>query len=359
LTSLRLMLFGPPRVEREGKPVDITRRKALALLSYLAATGQPHSRDALATLFWPDVPQRQARGNLRRVLSDLNTEIGDGVLVLDGETVALNVDDGIESDVAQFRACLAASSAHNHRSEDVCPDCVPLLAEAADLYQADFMAGFTLRDTAEFDDWQYFEAEGLRQDYASVLARLAEGLIVQADYEVAISYARRWVALDRLHEPAHQQLMRLYAQVGRRHDAMRQYRTCVETLEDELGIAPSPETESLYQQIMGGDVSPPITATPKPVWLPPALTTIEVKHSAPLAGRDSEMEQVRAKINAGWHGEGKTLLLAGVSGVGKTRLAYEALKNAAQSGITTLLGAAYEQEGHLAIIPSLRRLTVI
>jgi predicted ATPase len=58
-----------------------------------------------------------------------------------------------------------------------------------------------------------------------------------------------------------------------------------------------------------------------------------------------------AKIKAGWHGQGKTILLAGVSGVGKTRLAYEALQNAAQSGITTLLGAAYEQEGHLAYHP--------
>ncbi len=350
LTSLKLILFGPPRVEREGQPVDVTRRKALALLSYLAATGQPHSRDTLATLFWPDVPQRQARGNLRRALSDLNAEIGDDVLLLDGETVALNVD-GVESDVARFRACLAACSAHDHRPDDVCPNCVPLLAEAADLYQADFLAGFTLRDTVEFDDWQYFEAEGLRQDLASALARLVEGLVVRADYEAAISYARRWVALDRLHEPAHQQLMRLYAQLGRRHDALRQYRACAETLDSELGISPSPETEMLYQRIAGGDVSLPAAASPKPAWLPPALTAVAVKHGAPLAGRDAELEQIRAKIDASWHGGGQTLLLAGVSGVGKTRVAYEALQSAAQSGITTLLGAAYEQEGHLAYHP--------
>lgn len=350
LNSLKLMLFGPPRVEREGQPVEVSRRKALALLSYLAATGQPHSRDTLSTLFWPDVPQRQARGNLRRALSDLNAEIGDDVLALDGEIVALNVD-GVESDVARFRACLAACSTHDHRADDVCPNCVPLLAEAADLYQADFLAGFTLRDTAEFDDWQYFEAEGLRQDLASALARLVEGLVVRADYEAAISYARRWVALDRLHEPAHQQLMRLYAQLGRRHDALRQYRACAETLDDELGISPSPETELLYQRIAGGDVSLPAAASPKPAWLPPALTVVEVKHGAPLAGRGEELDLIRAKIDASWHGEGQILLLAGVSGVGKTRVAYEALRSAAQSGITTLLGAAYEQEGHLAYHP--------
>ena len=50
-------------------------------------------------------------------------------------------------------------------------------------------------------------------------------------------------------------------------------------------------------------------------------------------------------------GQSAAIFLAGVAGVGKTRLAYEALHNAAQSGVTTLVGAAYEQEGHLAYHP--------
>lgn len=45
------------------------------------------------SVFWPGAPQRRARGNLRRVLSDLNQEIGEGLLILEGETVALDHDD--------------------------------------------------------------------------------------------------------------------------------------------------------------------------------------------------------------------------------------------------------------------------
>lgn len=351
MSMLRVALLGPPRVEREGLPVGINRRKSLALLSYLATTSQAHSRDTLATLLWPEVSQRRARGNLRRALSDLNQVIGEGILLLDGETVALNGEKRFWSDVGQFRANLAACVEHHHPAEETCAECLSLLAEAVDLYQADFLAGFTLRDTAEFDDWQAFEADGLRQEYASALARLVEGLIDQGDYAEAIAHARRWVALDRLYEPAQQQLMRLYALSGRRHEALRQYQTCVETLEAELGVAPAPETAGLYQRIVSGDLAPAPVASPKPAWLPPAPTAVEVERSAPLVGREQELETVFAKIKSGWQGHGRTILLAGVAGVGKTRLAYEILQMAAQSGMTTLLGAAYEQEGRLAYHP--------
>ncbi len=351
VTAFKLTLFGSPRLEREGQPLEVGRRKALAMLTYLAATGQSHNRDTLATLFWPEVPQRRARGNLRRALSDLNQELGEGWLLLEGETVDLAQKNGLWLDVAQFRTCLAACADHDHSSEETCPDCLPLLAEAADLYRADFLAGFSLRDTPEFDDWQYFEAESLRQEYASVLDRLVNGLSAQADYEAAIPHARRRLALDRLHEPAQRQLMRLYALAGRRHEALRQYQACVEVLATELDASPAPETEALYQQIIGGEVTPPPMSAPKPPWLPPAPIAVEVERSAPMVGREEELEMIQAQINSGWHGQGGTILLAGDSGVGKTRLAYEALRSAAQAGVITLVGAAYEQEGHLAYHP--------
>jgi hypothetical protein len=38
--ELKVYLFDPPRVEMDKAPVDIQRRKALALLVYLATSGQ-------------------------------------------------------------------------------------------------------------------------------------------------------------------------------------------------------------------------------------------------------------------------------------------------------------------------------
>jgi DNA-binding SARP family transcriptional activator len=61
MATLTLFLFGAPRLECDGAVVKIPRRKALALLAYLASTGQSHARDTLATLFWPDHSQSEAR----------------------------------------------------------------------------------------------------------------------------------------------------------------------------------------------------------------------------------------------------------------------------------------------------------
>ena len=61
MACLSLSLLGPPLVELDGQPIQLGRHKALALLAYLAVTRRSHSRDALATLLWPDLNQSAAR----------------------------------------------------------------------------------------------------------------------------------------------------------------------------------------------------------------------------------------------------------------------------------------------------------
>ena len=66
MSILQLLLLGPPRLERDNVPVDLERRKALALLAFLAVTGEAQPREALATLLWPDHDESQAHAYLRR-----------------------------------------------------------------------------------------------------------------------------------------------------------------------------------------------------------------------------------------------------------------------------------------------------
>ena len=79
MTRLTLRLFGPPRLALDGAPVETDRRKALALLAYLAVTKQSHSREALAALFWPDYDQSRAYAYLRRTLWEINQAIADAI----------------------------------------------------------------------------------------------------------------------------------------------------------------------------------------------------------------------------------------------------------------------------------------
>ena len=73
--------------------------------------------------------------------------------------------------------------------------------------------------------------------------------------------------------------------------------------------------------------------------------------SARLIGRDAERAQVLRGLHDAKSGRGSLILLFGDAGVGKSRLAEDALGAARQLGCHTLSGRCYEQEGTPALIP--------
>jgi serine/threonine protein kinase/DNA-binding SARP family transcriptional activator len=271
VSRLALYFLGSPRIELAGEETRISRRKSLALLAYLAVTGDSHTRDALATLLWPEQDQSRARNSLRGALVSLRKALGEGWLEADRESVGLihhpepvegaepstGSGQGLWLDVAEFQNQLAACQAHGHSPDQVCPACLPLLGKAAELYRGDFMAGFTLPDSPAFDEWQYYQSEGLRGELAGTLERLANAHAAQGEFEPAIAHTRRWVALDPLNEPAQRHLMRLYDWSGQRTAALRQYVECERVLEEELGVPPEEETSQLHKAIKESQGPPP------------------------------------------------------------------------------------------------------
>ncbi|MEZ4869762.1 MAG: hypothetical protein R3C14_51025 [Caldilineaceae bacterium] len=134
MAQLTLYLFGPPRVAVDGVERYIRRRKAVALLAYLAVTRQPHSRDALATLFWPDFDQTSARDNLRHTLSELHQALDRKWLMIDRTTVRLGDDAKPWVDLWQFHQLLSDCQQHGHAKDQPCSACLPLLQQAVELY---------------------------------------------------------------------------------------------------------------------------------------------------------------------------------------------------------------------------------
>jgi WD40 repeat protein/DNA-binding SARP family transcriptional activator len=248
VSNLKLFLLGPPRLERDGEPLEIDARKSLALLAYLAVTEQSHTREALATLLWPEAEPGRGRAILRRNLSVLRKTLAGEGLTVSRDTIGID-PDAAWLDVKRFRHLLQTWKTHEHPLDDVCPDCLSDLSQAIQLYNGDFLEGFTLRDSVNFDDWQFFEAESLRQELASALERLVRGHSTRGQHKVAIPHARRWVALDPLHEPAHRHLMEAYAGAGQHAAALRQYQDCTRVLDRELGLPPGPEITALYRRI--------------------------------------------------------------------------------------------------------------
>jgi DNA-binding SARP family transcriptional activator/pimeloyl-ACP methyl ester carboxylesterase len=268
MSQLRLFLFGPPRLERQGEPVDLRLRKAMALLAYLAVTKGEYSRDELATLLWPESDQSSARASLRRTLYRINKTVGEEILPTGRDTIRLDLEADIWTDVGMFqqhvRECPHIDE--GEPQEQITPHCLSVLEEAVALYRDDLLAGFSLPDSVSFDEWLFFEAEGLHRSLAKALRQLAAAYQAQGEFERAIQHARRWLSLDPLHEPAHRLLMRLYVKSGQQAAALRQYRQCVRILDQELGLPPQPETSELYQSIR---LHREPTTTPLPRARPP------------------------------------------------------------------------------------------
>jgi DNA-binding SARP family transcriptional activator/pimeloyl-ACP methyl ester carboxylesterase len=245
--SLKLFLFGYPRLEHGGHSLPLKLRKGLALAAYLAMAGKPVGRDLLAELLWPEAPSGEGRASLRRTLHRLQRQLGIDLFVTTSETVALAPAVVASTDVVVFQSLL-----ERHSSRAPAGQTMAELHQASSLYRDDFLLGFTLPECQDFADWQARVCEELRQGFGEALTQLAQAAAAGNDYEAALAYAQRRLTLDSLHEPTHRLLMRLHAEAGHPAAALYVYDECRVTLMRELGISPQKSTESLRRTIADG-----------------------------------------------------------------------------------------------------------
>jgi DNA-binding SARP family transcriptional activator/predicted ATPase len=364
--GLEVSLLGPPRLERDGEPVSFDTRKATALLAHLALAERPRSREALCELLWPGRDPDNARGALRRTLSTLRKAVGEEWLETAGDSVALVQRAGLELDVRRFRTLAADGASY----ED--------LAAAVSLFRGELLEGFSLRDSPEFDSWQVAEADELRRELAAALRSLVGLLAARGEYGRAIAHARRWLELDPLHEPAHRELIRLYAWNGDRAAALGQYRDCVRTLSQELGVPPMDETAALFEQVSDGTLAPAPGALAAPArheapasarasaagsapsegapsegaLIPPAAgaRAFAASLELPLVAREAELGALLDAHRAA-AADGRLAVVEGEAGIGKTRLAGELVARATGEGAVVLAARCYDDEAGIPYGP--------
>jgi len=261
----------------------------------------------MAAMFWPDSAEPEARGNLRQALKLARRAIedqGDAVIIGEGDDLVM-APASVEVDVDLFERFHEAGAAD-------------ALERAAALYRGDFLEGAHLSG-GPFADWSMVERVRLRERASDVFSRLLDYRRDAGRTGAAIDMALRLLGLDPLQEPVHRCLMRLFLEQGRRGSALDQYRVCRTTLERELGIAPEPETERLYQEIRRGRsrIEPSVSGpnfpaqpapTPAPESVDPFLTrpAVAVLPFANLGGdpvqtyfSDGLSEDIIAAL-AGW-----------------------------------------------------------
>ena len=237
-TIVQLLLLGPMQIHVGGQQVELSARKARALLAYLALrSGEAVPRETLAGLLWGDREEEQARASLRQTLSAIRKVLGDKAaksliatnehVTLDGETIFV--------DVMELKQNVDASD-----SDD--------LIAVAELYRGELLEGLTL-DEPEFDHWLSAERESARAVVFQVLSRLIELMEQDRRIEEAISYSAKLLTMDPLQEHVHCRLMRLYMNQGRYDVALSQFEQCKRELAEQLDVTPEQATLDIVTEI--------------------------------------------------------------------------------------------------------------
>lgn len=330
--ELRIRLLGGLHLSVEDQLVTTVDAPRLqSLLAYLLVhRDRPQSRERLASVFWPDSEESQARVNLRQALHLLRRALPDADRFLDseGRSVVWRPDAPCWIDVVEFEQ-LVARAAAARASDDV----QDMLQTAAGLYEGDVLPDC-------YDDWIVPERERLRDAFLSVAERLAELFELERDYRTAIGWARRLLDHDEVNEAACRRLMRLYALSGDRARALRVYHGCATALVRELGVAPGAATREAYERLIERE-------------------TVRVPHGRDgavparlaLVGRSEEWDTLRGAWQQAVAGQSLLAVITGEAGIGKSRLGEELRDWVGRQGYATAGSGCFSAAGSLAYAP--------
>jgi LuxR family transcriptional regulator, maltose regulon positive regulatory protein len=230
---LRIITLGRFEVVRDGKPLEFSRKapkKTLALLKAIIAHGGRNVREQLLLdTFWSDEEGDVADRSLTAALHRLRALIGDDVVVQQGGKLSLNTQQ-VWVDVWAFEELAAQADS----------------AEADQLLNL-YRGGFLVDDEGE--PWSVTARERLRGKFIHLLASVAQRLEAASRFEQAIECYLRGLDADPAIESFYQGLMRCYAKLDRKSEAIAAYQRLKRMLSILLAVKPSPSTEKLYESL--------------------------------------------------------------------------------------------------------------
>ncbi len=259
------------------------------------------SRAQVAYLFWQDSTDKQARSNLRGLLTALRKQAPLlAACVIDEKThLGWRNDPAQVIDVEAFEAALAVAS---EQSENV-DAAIDALKQAIALYKGELLPDF-------YEDWVLAERFRLQTAYLDALCWLIELLEKSDRLQEALHFAGQLWQADPLRESSALHLMRLCAAAGDRARALVTYARCSRLLLDELGVEPGPAIQALHQRLLQMPEQAPSRSR----------QVADAPSPAPI-GRAGQWTQLVECWECASAGVARVALITGEAGIGKSHLA--------------------------------------
>ncbi len=240
--SLAVRTLGPFGVWRGDERVtarDWQREKARQVFQLLLThRGQWFYREQIADLLWPDLSPAASERDFKVALNALTGALEPHrprgapsfFVVRRGNVYGLNPAARVVVDTDDFQR-----QAHS--------DEVSELRKALGLYKDDYLPD------ALYEDWSAAERQRLRSLYLTTAERLARHLLGARVWDETVEVCQAILARDNCWEAAYRLMMRVYAARGNYALVRATYQRCAGTLQEELGVEPSPSTEALLKEL--------------------------------------------------------------------------------------------------------------
>jgi ATP/maltotriose-dependent transcriptional regulator MalT/DNA-binding SARP family transcriptional activator len=230
---------GDEAIPSNGWRREKSRQLFQLLLTYRHS---PLDRDQICEYLWAEADPVTAQRNFKITLNTLyqvlepEREAGSesAFIFREGSTYGLRPSADLWLDAEEFSK--AAKAAKENPA---------WLQKAMELYKGEY-----LPDTL-YETWAAEESERLSTLFLECADRLAEILVGKKRFGEAVDLCQRILGQDNCWERAYRHLMLAYDGLGDRGQVGRTYQRCVQTLRDELDVSPAPETQKLYEQLVG------------------------------------------------------------------------------------------------------------
>lgn len=236
--NVEVYALGPGYVLVNGQTVTTWEGHLPRLLFFFALDRPMVTRADICQAFWPDLPLDQAVNVFHVTKRRLHKALGFDVLVHEGGHYRVNPQLNLQYDVLEFVGSLVEA-----RSVDG-EEATQHYQYAVDLYRGDYLQGHD-------DPWIINRRSDFREGYLEALSELAALREQQGSEEAALGLYLRAVSEAPNREDLHREVIRLYGKLGRRSEAADHYKKLEKDFQQRYGFAPSPETQSAYQEAVG------------------------------------------------------------------------------------------------------------